>query len=165
MPRMQSGKGYDHCHSPREECVRFVLNVIGRGAIGIDGMTCYSFLSVCASLLELLVPLLCHQLGDEVRPSAWKGGAIDDVSCRIEIRSGPRGGANPHLGCCDARNHRCGAVRPLAKETPTPSVGSKGPALCRTTPQFRERVVFCFRFRANDWLSIGDKDERLLREF
>ncbi len=47
MPRQLNENGHDHCHSPREECVRFALNAIGRGAIGIDGMTCYSFSSVC----------------------------------------------------------------------------------------------------------------------
>ncbi len=36
--------------------------------------------------------------------------------CRIKIRSGSRSRVNPPLRCCDARNHRCGTVRPWRKK-------------------------------------------------
>jgi hypothetical protein len=38
---------------------------------------------------------------------------------------------------------------------------AKARALGRATPQFRERAVFCFRFRTNDWIAAPDKSEYL----
>jgi uncharacterized membrane protein YbaN (DUF454 family) len=36
---------------------------------------------------------------------------------------------------------------------------AKTRALPHATPRFRERAVFCFRFRTDDWIATSDKSE------
>jgi hypothetical protein len=38
---------------------------------------------------------------------------------------------------------------------------AKTHALRHATPRFRERAVFCFRFRTDDWIATHDKSEYL----
>lgn len=38
---------------------------------------------------------------------------------------------------------------------------AKSRALQHVMPQIRERAVFCFRFRTNDWMRTRDKSEHL----
>ena len=38
---------------------------------------------------------------------------------------------------------------------------AKTRALPHATPRFREHAVFCFRFRADDWIATSDKSEYL----
>jgi hypothetical protein len=38
---------------------------------------------------------------------------------------------------------------------------ARAPHHDRATPRFRERTVFCFRFRTDDWIPMRDKSEHL----
>ena len=110
----------------------------------------------------MLAALLCLPQRSKVQPSKQKGDTISDVLAGLKFALGLAAGLSHFSGTLLLLLILLIAMDRLVgwrKKRRRHLQGAKARASQRTMPRFRERVVFQFFYRSDDWIPVPDKSE------